>query len=117
MSPTIATTSTLAMLRTVESRGFETRDLLAAAALDRATVEDPDARLPAGAVVALWNALRERSGDPVLQLAAPTTLPFGAYRVILACNGTATRACPPRSLPSGCWRHCRRRAVAHHHSR
>jgi AraC-like DNA-binding protein len=82
MPPSVATTSTLAMLRTVESRGFETRDLLAAAALARETVEDPDARLPGPVVMALWNALRERSGDPLLQLAAPTILPFGAYRVI-----------------------------------
>jgi hypothetical protein len=52
---------------------FDTCDMLAAAALDRATVENPDARLPAGTVMALWNALRERSGDPALQLAAPTT--------------------------------------------
>lgn len=82
MPPTVATTSTLAMLRTVESRGFETRDLLAAATLTRATVEDPDARIPGPTVIALWNALRERTGDPALQLAAPTILPFGAYRVI-----------------------------------
>jgi AraC-like DNA-binding protein len=32
--------------------------------------------------MAIWNALRERSGDPALQLVAPTSLPFGAYRVI-----------------------------------
>ena len=33
-------------------------------------------------MLALWNALRERTGDPALQLAAPASLPFGAYRVI-----------------------------------
>lgn len=33
-------------------------------------------------MLALWDALRERTADPALQLAAPTTLPFGAYRVI-----------------------------------
>lgn len=82
MPHSVATTSTLAMLLTVESRGFETRDLLAAAALARDTVEDPDARIPGPTILALWNALRERSGDHALQLAAPTTLPFGAYRVI-----------------------------------
>ncbi len=82
MPPTVATTSTLAMLRTVESRGFETVDLLAAAGLERAAVEDPDVRLPGPTVLMLWNALRERSGDPALQLSAPTGLPFGAYRVI-----------------------------------
>ena len=91
MPPTVATTSTLAMVRTVESRGFETDDLLAAAGLRRETVEDPDARLPGPTVLALWNALRQRSGDAALQLAAPTTLPFGAYRVIdylVAASGT-----------------------------
>lgn len=82
MPPTVATTSTLAMVRTVESRGFETADLLAAAGLARETVEDPDARIPGSTVLTLWNALRQRSGDPVLQLIAPTTLPWGAYRVI-----------------------------------
>lgn len=82
MPPTVATTSTLAMVRTVESRGFETADLLAAAGLARDTVEDPDARIPGSTVLTLWNALRQRSGDPALQLAAPTTLPWGAYRVI-----------------------------------
>lgn len=82
MPPTVATTSTLAMLRTAESRGFGTRDLLAAAGLTREIVEDPDARIPGPTVLQLWNALRERTGDPALQLAAPTILPFGAYRVI-----------------------------------
>lgn len=32
-------------------------------------------------VVRVWNALRART-DPVLQLAAPATLPFGAHRLI-----------------------------------
>jgi AraC-like DNA-binding protein len=82
MPPSIATTSTLAMLRTAESRGFRTDDLLEAAGLVRQSVEDPDARIPAPAVMALWDALRRRSGDAALQLAAPLVLPFGAYRVI-----------------------------------
>lgn len=82
MPPTVATTSTLAMVRTVESRGFETDDLLAAVGLTRRVVEDPDARIPGPTVLALWSTLRQRSGDPALQLIAPTILPFGAYRVI-----------------------------------
>ena len=80
--PTIAATSTLAMVRTADARGVETADLLAHAGLTRAFLEDPDSRIPAPTVLQLWNALRERTGDPTLQLAAPTTLPFGAYRVI-----------------------------------
>jgi AraC-like DNA-binding protein len=78
----VSSTSTRAMLAAAESRGFETRDLLDAFGLARAIVDDPDARLSAPTVLALWDALRERSGDPALQLAAPTALPFGAYGVI-----------------------------------
>jgi AraC-like DNA-binding protein len=90
-APTTATIATMAMLRTVESRGFETRDLLSDAGLVREALEDPDARIPVTTALALWNALRERSGDPALQLAAPTTLPFGAYRVIdYLLNASAT---------------------------
>jgi AraC-like DNA-binding protein len=80
--PTIAATSTLAMVCTAEGRGVGTADLLEAAGITRAVLEDPDARLPAPAVLGIWNALRQRTADPVLQLAAPTSLPFGAYRVI-----------------------------------
>jgi AraC-like DNA-binding protein len=80
--PTIAATSTLAMVRTAGARGVETADLLAAAGLTPELLEDPDARIPGPTVLALWNALRERTADSALQLAAPATLPFGAYRVI-----------------------------------
>ncbi len=80
--PSIAVTSTLAMVRAAEARGFDTADLLAAASVPRELLEDPDARLPGATVLALWGRLRERAADPVLQLAAPANLPFGAYRVI-----------------------------------
>lgn len=80
--PSIAVTSTLAMVCTAELRGFATADLLAAAGVTRATLADPDARIPGPTVLAIWQGLRERTGDPALQLVAPTTLPFGAYRVI-----------------------------------
>jgi len=80
--PSIAATSTLAMVRTAEARGIETADLLEKAGLSREALEDPDARVPGPTVLAIWNALRERTADPALQLAAPTILPFGAYRVI-----------------------------------
>lgn len=80
--PTIAATSTLAMVLTADARGIRTRDVLESAGLTRELLDDPDARIPAPAVLAIWNALRERTADPALQLAAPATLPFGAYRVI-----------------------------------
>ena len=80
--PTIAATSTLAMVRTADARGVRTADLLEAAGLTREFLENPDARIPGPTVLGIWNALRERTRDPALQLAAPATLPFGAYRVI-----------------------------------
>ena len=80
--PSIAATSTLAMIRTAEMRGVQTADLLANAGLTRAGLEDPDLRLPAPTVLAIWDSLRERTGDPALQLVAPGSLPWGAYRVI-----------------------------------
>jgi AraC-like DNA-binding protein len=80
--PSIAATSTLAMVRTAAARGIPTVDLLEGAGLTRESLEDPDARIPGATVLAIWNALRERAGDEALQLAAPANLPFGAYRVI-----------------------------------
>ncbi len=80
--PSIAATSTLAMVCTAEARGFQVADLLEELGLTRELLDDPDARLPGPKVLSLWSALRERTGDPALQLAAPTSLPFGAYRVI-----------------------------------
>jgi AraC-like DNA-binding protein len=81
-SPSIAVTSTLAMVRTAEARGVRTADVLRKAGVSREFLETPDARIPAPAVMAIWQALRERTGDPTLQLFAPASLPFGAYRVI-----------------------------------
>lgn len=78
----IAATSTLAMVRAAEARGVRTADVLRKAGVARELIEEPDARLPAPTVMAIWVALRERSGDPALQLRAPTALPWGAYRVI-----------------------------------
>lgn len=81
-SPSIAATSTLAMVRTAEARGVRTADLLEETGLTLEGLEDPDARIPAPTVLAIWDALRDRAADPALQLVAPTSLPFGAYRVI-----------------------------------
>jgi AraC-like DNA-binding protein len=70
------------MVRAAEARGFPTDDLLERLSLTRDTLEDADARIPGRTALTLWQALIERTGDPALQLAAPTELPFGAYRVI-----------------------------------
>lgn len=80
--PSIAATSTRAMIRAAGARGIETADLLEEAGLTLESLEDPDARIPGPTVLALWNALRERTADPALQLTAPTALRFGEYRLI-----------------------------------
>ena len=80
--PSIASTSTLAMVRAAGERGAQIADLLEQAGLSLAFLEDPDSRIPGPTVLALWGALRDRAGDPALQLTAPVALPFGAYRTI-----------------------------------
>lgn len=70
------------MVRTAEARGVRTEGVLRKAGVSRELLEKPDARLPAPVVMAIWQALRERTDDPGLQLVAPASLPFGAYRVI-----------------------------------
>lgn len=87
--PTIAATSTLAMVCAAEARGLSTVDVLRRAKVDRAGLEDPDTRLPAPVVLAIWNDLIELTADPTLQLTAPTSLPFGAYRTIDYLVGTS----------------------------
>jgi len=72
----------MAMVRTAEARGVRTADVLRRLGVSREHLETPDARLPAPVVMGIWEALRERTGDSALQLYAPASLPFGAYRVI-----------------------------------
>jgi hypothetical protein len=62
--PTIAATSTLAMVCAAEARGVDTVDVLRRAKVDRAELEDPDTRLPAPVVLAIWNDLIELSRAP-----------------------------------------------------
>lgn len=70
------------MVRAAEARGARTADVLRKAGVTRELLETPDARIAAPAVMAIWESLRERTADPTLQLFAPASLPFGAYRVI-----------------------------------
>lgn len=74
--------SSRAMLDACARLGLDTAPILAAANLDRATIQDPDARIPIEQVDALWRKAYELSGDPNLALHAIEVLPFGAYRVI-----------------------------------
>jgi AraC-like DNA-binding protein len=78
----VATTSSRALLAACDRLGLDCADLLTAAGLTAAQVDDPDGRLPLEAVSVLWRAALARSGDPGLGLRVALAVPFGAYRVI-----------------------------------
>lgn len=82
LQPTVATTSSRALLAACEQLGFDRQVLLSAAHLTAAEVDDPDGRLGITNVSALWQAALELSGDPGLGLRIAVAVPFGAYRVI-----------------------------------
>lgn len=79
---TVATTSSRALLAACDRLGVDTGQLLAAAGLTAAQVDDPDGRIPGESVAALWQSALDRSGDPGLGLRVALAVPFGAYRVI-----------------------------------
>ena len=70
------------MIEACARLGLDTAQILSAAGLDAATLQDPDARLPVTQVEALWQKAYALSGDPHLALHAIEQLPFGSYRVI-----------------------------------
>lgn len=81
-SGTVLTVSSRAMVAACERLGLDSQALLRAAGISRETLEDPDARLEASRVSALWTKAYELSGDPVLSLHAAEACPLGAYKVI-----------------------------------
>jgi hypothetical protein len=70
------------MLDACARLGLDTSQILRAAGLDRATLENPDARIPVEQADALWRKAYELSGDANLALHAIEVLPFDANRVI-----------------------------------
>ena len=70
------------MLDACARLGLDTGQILQAAKLDPAVIQDPDARIPIEQAGAVWQKAYELSGDPNLALHAIEVLPFGAYRVI-----------------------------------
>jgi len=81
-SGTVLTVSSRAMVEACERLGLDTEVLLRAAGISRQTLENPDARLEASKVSALWTKAYELSDDPVLSLHAAEACPLGAYKVI-----------------------------------
>jgi AraC-like DNA-binding protein len=101
---TVLTVSSRAMVEACRRLGLDTDALLRAVGVSRLTLEDPDARLDASQVGALWARAYELSGDPVLSLHAAEACPLGAYKVIdyMAYNaGTVGEAfrCGARYFP------------------
>ncbi len=90
----VLSVSSRALLDACARLGLDTGKMLEAARLDRATIQDPDARIPIEQVDALWSKAYELSNDADLALHAIEVLPFGAYRVIdyLASNAPTVGA-------------------------
>ncbi len=89
------TVSSRALVGACERLGLDTEALLRSVGISRRTLEDPDQRLDASKVHALWAMAYEQSGDPVLSLHAAEACPLGAYKVIdfMVCNaGTVGEA-------------------------
>src|SRR5512142_2246100 len=82
MGGSVLSVSSRALLDACARLGLDTREILRAANVNPAAVQDPDARIPIEQVAALWKKAYELSGDPNLALHAVEVLPFGAYRVI-----------------------------------
>lgn len=82
MSGSVLSVSSRAIVDACGRLGLDTREILEAARLDPAVLQDPDARIPVEQVEALWKKAYEISRDPNLALHAIEVLPFGAYRVI-----------------------------------
>jgi AraC-like DNA-binding protein len=78
----VLSVSSRALLDACARLGLDTNEILEAAGLDRATILDPDARIPLEKSDAFWKKAYELSHDPNLALHAIEVLPFGAYRVI-----------------------------------
>ena len=81
-SGTVLSVSSRAMVGACERLGLDTGALLRSVGIARETLEDPDARLEASQVGALWAKAYELSGDPVLSLHAAEACPIGGYKVI-----------------------------------
>ena len=82
MGGSVLSVSSRALLNACARLGLDTAQILEAAKLNSATIEDPDARISVQQVEALWKKAYELSNDPNLALHAVEVLPFGAYRVI-----------------------------------
>lgn len=80
--PSTMGTALRALVRFAEGRGLAVEPLIADARIDRAMLDDPQARLPAPAADGLFGRIIEASGDPLLHLRMAPEIPQGAFQVI-----------------------------------
>jgi AraC-like DNA-binding protein len=78
----VLSVSSRALVGACERLGLDAEAMLRSVEISRQTLDDPDARLEASKVRALWAKAYELSGDPVLSLHAAEACPFGSYKVI-----------------------------------
>lgn len=86
---TVSIVSTRAVIEAAGRRGVEAQELLAPHGLTAVDLEDPDQRLPAQTVGAIWAAAVAASGEPELPVLAAVELPFRRYRVLDYLAGSA----------------------------
>lgn len=82
MSGSVLAVSSRALVGVCERQGIDAGALLGAVGISPGVIEDPEARLPAEQVAALWTRAGELSRDPLLALHAAKLPPLGAYRVL-----------------------------------
>jgi AraC-like DNA-binding protein len=82
MDGSVLSVSSRALVDACGRLGLDAAQILAAAKLDAAALQDPDSRIPIEQAEALWRKAYEISKDSNLALHAIEVLPFGAYRVI-----------------------------------
>jgi len=80
--PTVAVTSTRAVMEAAARRGVDVCRILAEHGIDESLLHDKDARLPAPTVALLWTRAAEAAREPELPVHAAVELPWGSYRVI-----------------------------------
>ena len=79
MSGTVLSVSSRAMIQACAKLGLDTERILPTARIDRATIDDPDARITLEQSATVWQKAYELSGDPNLALHAIEVLPPGAH--------------------------------------
>lgn len=82
MSGTVLAVSCRYLVAYAATRGYPTGAWLEHAGLTDAYLEDPDARLDATSLFALWSAAYAATNDAALALHVAESLPRGAYRAV-----------------------------------